>query len=89
MLALLLACTPVLAEDETVRPDELDPAAVVERLPSMPQRGTSMDTVEARLGAPEKRFAAVGDPPITRWVYPQFTVYFEHERVLHSVKRDD
>jgi hypothetical protein len=23
--------------------------------------------------------------PITRWDYPQFSVYFEHDRVLHSV----
>ena len=92
LLALSLSCAPALAADEqdaTPGPGELDPADVVERVASMPARGTSMTTVEARLGAPEKRFAAVGDPPITRWVYPLFTVYFEHDRVLHSVKRDD
>ena len=50
-----------------------------------PVRGMSMQTVLARFGEPEKRLAAVGEPPITRWVYTQFTVYFEGERTLHAV----
>ena len=28
---------------------------------------------------------AVGNPPISRWEYPGFVVYFEHEHVIHSV----
>ena len=28
---------------------------------------------------------ALGNPPITRWDYPQFSVYFENDRVLHTV----
>jgi hypothetical protein len=24
-------------------------------------------------------------PPITRWIYPQFNVYFERDRVISSV----
>jgi hypothetical protein len=44
-----------------------------------------MATVESRYGAPTNRHAAVGNPPITRWDYPQFSVYFENDRVLHSV----
>jgi hypothetical protein len=51
----------------------------------LPQRGTSMAQVEARLGAPTQRYAAVGQPPITRWVYPTFVVYFEHQHVVHAV----
>jgi hypothetical protein len=31
----------------------------------------------------------VGDPPITRWVYDRFTVYFENDRVIHSVVHHD
>jgi len=50
-----------------------------------PSRGTSMAQVEARYGAPAERYPAVGDPPITRWVYPGFVVYFEHNLVIHSV----
>jgi hypothetical protein len=28
----------------------------------------------------------VGDPPITVWYYPAFNVYFEYNKVLHSVE---
>jgi hypothetical protein len=50
-----------------------------------PARGMSMTKVEAKFGAPTNRVPAVGDPPITRWEYPGFVVYFEHNLVLHSV----
>ena len=46
-----------------------------------PTRGLSMDSVEARWGAPVSRSAAVGKPPITRWEYPSFFVYFEYQHV--------
>lgn len=52
---------------------------------STPARGMSMTEVEARYGAPTQRYAAVGQPPITRWVYPSFVVYFEHSHVVHAV----
>jgi hypothetical protein len=29
--------------------------------------------------------AAVGQPPIARWVYPSFVVYFERNLVIHAV----
>ena len=44
-----------------------------------------MATVQSRYGEPTTRHAAVGNPPITRWDYPQFAVYFENDRVLHAV----
>lgn len=44
-----------------------------------------MATVETRFGAPSQQQAAVGEPPITRWDYPGFVVFFEHDRVIHSV----
>jgi len=47
----------------------------------------SMDRVEAVYGKPANRREAVGDPPITRWEYPGFVVYFEHHLVIHSVAR--
>ena len=52
-----------------------------------PARGMSMERVASRYGEPTSRHAAVGDPPITRWDYPGFSVYFEHDLVLHSVER--
>ena len=50
-----------------------------------PSRGMSMTQVERQFGAPSERYAAVGQPPITRWVYPDKIVYFEYEHVVHAV----
>lgn len=52
-----------------------------------PNRGESKDRVEARFGEPNEVVAAIGEPPISRWEYPGFTVYFEHEFVIHAVQR--
>ena len=52
-----------------------------------PTSGLTKAEVEARFGAPTRMVAAIGDPPISRWEYPTFTVYFEHERVIHAVAR--
>jgi hypothetical protein len=52
---------------------------------SRPLRGTTQAQVEAKYGSPAAKKAAVGDPPISRWDYPDFTVYFEHDRVIHAV----
>lgn len=50
-----------------------------------PQRGDTMETVQAEFGEPNQVLPAVGEPPITRWIYPDFIVYFEHEYVIHAV----
>ena len=52
-----------------------------------PRRGTSMASVEARFGPPATRSSAIGQPPITRWDYPNFAVFFEFDHVVHSVRR--
>ena len=51
----------------------------------LPSNGLRMTEVEARFGQPLERRAAVGDPPITRWVYDDYSVFFEHDRVIDSV----
>lgn len=50
-----------------------------------PARGATMAAVEQRFGAPNSKHAAVGQPPITRWDYAHFSVFFEHDRVIHAV----
>ena len=53
--------------------------------------GLTQAQVIARFGEPEKRHAPVparGEhptPPITRWDYPDFSVYFEKTIALHRV----
>lgn len=52
-----------------------------------PSRGMTRAQVEQRFGAPESRHTPVGDPPITRWEYSDFIVYFEYDHVIRSVTR--
>lgn len=62
-----------------------DQLTVREAAGERPTRGMRMSTVEARFGAPQNRHATVGEPPITRWDYTGFAVFFEHDRVIHAV----
>jgi hypothetical protein len=50
-----------------------------------PHNGQSQQAVIERFGEPVKKHAPVGDPPISRWEYPQFDVYFEYDKVIHAV----
>lgn len=51
----------------------------------LPGRGMSMEMVQNRFGEATDKLSAVGDPPITKWIYKNFTVYFESEFVIHAV----
>ena len=50
-----------------------------------PERGMSAETVIAKFGEPISIYPAVGEPPISRWEYSDFNVYFESQTVIHSV----
>jgi hypothetical protein len=50
-----------------------------------PKTGLSMDQVSSKFGEPNQKVAAVGAPPISRWIYNAYTVYFENDKVIHSV----
>ena len=50
-----------------------------------PKRGITMTQVEAKFGAPTTKHDAVGKPPITRWDYPNFSVFFEYDHVIDAV----
>ena len=50
-----------------------------------PSRGQSMNRVQELFGEPTTIYPWVGDPPITRWAYDRFTVYFEEQYVINSV----
>ena len=57
---------------------------------NVPGRGMSMAQVEQRYGAPLSKFKPAGGdaprhPTINRWRYNGYTVYFERNRVIHSV----
>jgi hypothetical protein len=50
-----------------------------------PTTGQTMDIVKVEFGEPDMIFPTIGEPPITRWKYAKFNVYFEHNHVIHSV----
>ena len=52
---------------------------------STPTRGMTAASVESKYGTPDAKVAAVGDPPISRWEYSSFVVFFEYDRVIHAV----
>lgn len=75
-----LADTVVVNDQVQVRQSQIE----------APKRGLTMSEVEKHFGAPVTRHPAVGggnphQPPITRWDYSGFSVFFEHDRVIHSV----
>ena len=56
----------------------------------LPTRGMSMDQVEKKYGAPQRKLTPRGggsakQPVINRWDYSNFIVYFEKSHVIHSV----
>ncbi|MEL7310660.1 MAG: hypothetical protein AAFN07_04060 [Pseudomonadota bacterium] len=78
-LAGMLALPAAFAETIDANPGAVATDA------SAPQRGMTMARVESSWGQPQSRRSAVGQPPITRWEYDGFTVYFEYDRVIHTV----
>jgi len=78
-LAAAFSCAPVSAETLLVQRVERAKAS------ALPRQGATMAEVEAQYGAATSKRDAVGKPPISRWVYPAFTVYFESDRVINAV----
>ncbi len=50
-----------------------------------PSRGMTQASVESRYGSPVVVEAPIGHPPITRWEYAGFVVFFEYDKVIHAV----
>lgn len=87
--AAMLSGTLGSVVGSTVQADELKMTTAPQPSANWPARGMSMEKVEAVYGAPANRRPAIGEPPITRWEYPGFVVYFEHQYVIHSVGMSD
>lgn len=70
-----------------------EPAALqhgVYKRTAYPRRGASMQQVRKRFGKPQSVKVSQGKvkrkwPKITTWNYGTYTVYFERNRVLHTV----
>ncbi len=76
-LADTLSMSSALSADESVR-------AI------LPDKGSRQSTVLRNFGHPDKRHAPAGGetpkhPPITRWDYATFSVFFENDHVVDAV----
>lgn len=90
IFGVLLCCsglTPAIAQTTAAESGDsiVIPVGSQARSEALPQRGLSQQSVVAAFGDPQQKFPAVGTPPISRWEYPGFTVYFEGDIVIHSV----
>ncbi len=82
-IAILSALSTAQAESLVIENINKASAALKER----PNRGMSMDTVATKWGEPAAKKAAIGEPPISRWEYSTFVVYFEYGNVIHAVTK--
>ena len=83
-LLALLACASAHADTLLIDRSQEKPAT------ALPVRGQSMQQVQSQFGAPAEQLQPRGGqkrqwPTIHRWVYPQFTVYFEKQKVIDVV----
>ncbi|EIT68650.1 hypothetical protein [Hydrocarboniphaga sp.] len=96
--AALLSMLAVMSAqaEELVMPAGSQPTPIATAAPAsggLPDKGESMQAVSRQFGEPRQRHAAVGGdsprhPPITRWDYDGFSVFFENQHVIHAVRPD-
>ncbi len=85
---LLLVLSANLYAEEIYLPvtdSDTTETEITEYSVQLPGRGMSMEMVQNRFGDALTKDSAVGDPPISKWTYNNFTVYFESEFVIHAV----
>ena len=74
-LVIQIAGADVLLIDEVRQSERMD----------LPINGQSKADIETDFGTPVQKHPAVGEPPISHWEYPSYSVYFEYDLVLFSV----
>lgn len=84
LLAAAAVSTPVRADNLLVNRVQQEQGM------DLPTRGMSMDQVEKKYGAPQRKLSPRGGdsakhPTINRWDYSNFIVYFEKSHVIHAV----
>jgi hypothetical protein len=83
LLTLILVISQAVHADDIIIPIASQGAYLgdVER----PSLGEKRQDIINRFGEPTTKHPTTGTPPITRWDYEDFSVYFEGDVVLHSV----
>ncbi len=72
---------PSVSQAETLQIPETAKAYSV----TLPGRGMSMTEVLDKFGEPQTKDPEVGEPPITRWNYKNYSVVFEYQYVIHAL----
>jgi len=85
-LAIFLILSSSYAWSDVLLIEGIDkePPNTLEGVPR-PNPGMTAERVEQVFGTPQAKSDPVGNPPIVRWVYSQFVVVFENDRVINSV----
>ena len=87
-LAVLPLLAPLSIQAEEVRIPVGHQTNEAQARIQMPGRGMNKNQVEAQFGSPDSRHGPNGTPAIYYWEYPDYTVYFESDYVIHSVLKN-
>lgn len=82
LILLLGLSLPWLAQAQNI---EIPVGQQGNTMAGLPQLGESKRAVLERFGLADEEHPPVGQPPITRWDYRSFSVYFEYDHVIDSV----
>lgn len=84
ILTALLCCLmlPSVAHAQTI---EIPVGQQGQSIANLPHKGESKRAVLERFGLADEEHPPIGQPPITRWDYRSFSVYFEYDHVIDSV----
>ena len=80
-----LLCALLLPPSSLAETLEIPIGQQGEAVAGLPQLGESKRSVLERFGLADEEHPPVGQPPITRWDYRSFSVYFEYDHVINSV----
>ena len=86
VLVAIAAAFSTFAQAQTLQMGSSENAAIFEQA-GKPTRGMTQERVEAEYGSPQSQESAIGEPPISRWEYANFVVFFEYDRVIHAVSK--
>ena len=81
VLSLLLPLSAAVADTLIIESIEARDAA------GYPGSGQTKASVSKQWGEPTGQSGPVGEPPISSWEYDSFVVFFEYDRVLHTVAK--
>lgn len=85
-LSTILLIADLIADTAIAQQTRIPLGLAEQPAQNVPLRGMSKQLVSSQFGQPNSTSAAVGEPPISIWHYPKFSVYFETDTVIHSVQ---